>query len=313
MARLDVNYKNIRYYGVISVSIGRRILLFPLTRLVIWLIVTAAIAVPLAPLPFLRQTGIPGAENMVSAIATTLGLLTVVLLVERRSVREAGFGRSGCLRNTGWGLLLGGGLMALVIGLMALAGWYRLLGTGWGEPSLARRLTEMLLVFLWVAIAEEVAMRGVFFRLLEECLGSWAALLLSSLVFGLMHLGNPHASWAAALAIAAEAGLLLGGAYMLTRDLWLPIGIHWAWNFVQGPVFGAAVSGSADGGGVIQSGLLRPVLQGPALWTGGGFGPEASLLTLLVCTVAGVLMVYTAVRRGNWRAPAWRRPSRPST
>ena len=98
---------------------------------------------------------------------------------------------------------------------------------------------------LFPAFNEEILFRGVLFRWIEEFGGSWAALLITSIFFGAAHLFNPNASPIAAFGIALEAGLLLGAAYMLTRSLWLPIGIHAAWNFTQGEVFDIPVSGTS--------------------------------------------------------------------
>jgi uncharacterized protein len=88
---------------------------------------------------------------------------------------------------------------------------------------------------------------------------------------------------------------------MLTRSLWLAVGIHWGWNFVQGPVFGAAVSGGES------EGLFKPVISGPEWATGGAFGPEGGLLALVLCTAAGVVMLVMAHRRGRVVLPSWRK------
>src|SRR5205823_14343263 len=103
----------------------------------------------------------------------------------------------------------------------------------------------------------------------------------------------------AAVGIALEAGVLLGAAYMLTRSLWLPMGIHAAWNFTQGEIFGVPVSGTT------VHGLLRSRLTGSPLLTGNGFGLEASPVAIVSATVAGVLLVVLAVRRGQLVKPWW--------
>ena len=104
----------------------------------------------------------------------------------------------------------------------------------------------------------------------------------ASLAFGFAHYFNPDATARACLWIALEAGVLLGGAYMLTRSLWLPTGLHAAWNFTQGAVFGVPVSGSP------ATGLVRATLSGPELLSGGGFGLEASVIALVIATAAGI-------------------------
>ncbi|HLF69372.1 MAG TPA: CPBP family intramembrane glutamic endopeptidase, partial [Actinomycetota bacterium] len=146
----------------------------------------------------------------------------------------------------------------------------------------------------------EVLFRGIIFRIMEEGIGSWGAIALSSLIFGGAHLSNPHSSVFAAIAIAVEAGLMLSGAYMLTRDLWMAIGIHWSWNFFEGPVFGTAVSGGDF------PVMVRSTMTGPALWTGGSFGPEAGLVAFIIAGSIGGLMIYLAVKKGFTLSPMWR-------
>jgi hypothetical protein len=96
-----------------------------------------------------------------------------------------------------------------------------------------------------------------------------------------------------------EAGILLAAAYMLTRRLWLCMGLHFAWNFTQGGIFSAAVSGGAS------HGLLKATLVGPDWLTGGAFGPEASAVAVVVCTTAGLLLLVAADRKGHVIQPAW--------
>jgi hypothetical protein len=154
---------------------------------------------------------------------------------------------------------------------------------------------------LWLALAsslvtgvfEELLFRGVLFRLVEDSWGSYAALAVSSLFFGAAHLFNPNATWLSAVAIMVEAGIFLGAAYMLTRRLWLPIGIHAGWNFTEGGVFGAAESGTAP------HGWLQSTTSGPAWLSGGDFGPEASVVTVMICGALGLALVLWVASHGG--------------
>jgi membrane protease YdiL (CAAX protease family) len=161
-------------------------------------------------------------------------------------------------------------------------------------------------IHLLVALVEEGVFRGIIFRLLERSAGSWIAITLSALFFGLMHLLNPGATLFGALAIALEAGILLGAAYMLTRNLWLAVGIHWAWNFFEGPFFGAAVSGTGSNAG---KAFITSTISGPQIWTGGAFGPEAGVVAMLACLVASTVLLSLAVRRRQVIMPSWLRRS----
>ena len=140
------------------------------------------------------------------------------------------------------------------------------------------------------------AVRGVVFRRLEQGLGTTIALVISAVLFGLMHAGNRGATWISTLAIVLESGVLLGLAYTATRSLWLPIGLHFGWNFTEGGIFGAAVSGGQN------TGLIVAPLSGSPLITGGAFGPEASLAALIVSLCASTALACYVVREGAWRS-----------
>ncbi len=205
----------------------------------------------------------------------------------------------GAVMGVGAGLLLGLLLMSLVVGVAALAGVYAIVGEG-GTSQLLVALVAMAVL---PGFLEELLFRGILFRWIEEFAGSWAALAITSLLFGLGHIFNPNATLLSSAAIALEAGVLLGGAYMLTRNLWLAIGLHAAWNFTQGFLYDVPVSG------LDQNGLVEAQLSGPELLSGGAFGLEASVIAMVVATSAGVALVVAAVRRDGAVRPWWVRRS----
>ena len=153
----------------------------------------------------------------------------------------------------------------------------------------------MLAISIIAAVGEELAFRGALFRIIAERCGTATALVVSAAVFGLLHGLNPGATIVSTAAIAIEAGLLLGAAYALTRNLWFPIGLHLGWNFTEGGIFGTSVSGHAAGNGIFSVSLA-----GPRLLTGGAFGPEASLLAIAVGLAAAIVLIVLTVRRGDW-------------
>ena len=207
--------------------------------------------------------------------------------VERRTVPELGL--QGMGRELGFGLLIGAGLYtACELVLMAL-GIYRI--TGFNPLSF---LLPAIAMAISSSVFEELLFRGVLFRSVEAWFGSWAALVVSSLVFGLTHLINPQGTIEGALFIAVEAGILLAAAFILTRRLWLSIGFHMAWNYTQSAIFSGIVSGNDA-----APGLIRSTVKGPDLLTGGSFGVESSILALVLCTTTGIVMLVMAVRRGN--------------
>jgi uncharacterized protein len=204
------------------------------------------------------------------------------------------------LPELGKGIAAGAALFFLVAAIAAAAGVYRITGRG----GAANIVLPLISASMMPAIMEELLFRGILFRWLEDFSGSWATLIVTSALFGLAHSQNPGATLFSTFAIAVEGGLLLGGSYMLTRSLWMPIGLHAAWNFTQGPVLGVPVSGNP------VHGLIRAKLEGPAILSGGAFGLEASIIAIAVCAAAGIWFLWLAVRRGEVVQPWWVRRRR---
>jgi membrane protease YdiL (CAAX protease family) len=228
------------------------------------------------------------------ALVAAFAYIGFIRIVERRPAAELSL--PGAAAEVRKGTLLGALLFTATIGLIALFGFYRV--TGVNEWTVILPLLGMSIIS---GVVEELLVRGILFRIMEESLGTWLALLISALIFGLMHIANPNATLWSALAIAIEAGIMLAAAYTLTRRLWLPIGIHFAWNFVQGGIFGVAVSGNG------VRGLLQSTLSGPALLSGGEFGAEASIFAVIVCLAAGIFLIWQAHKKGNFIRPFWSR------
>jgi membrane protease YdiL (CAAX protease family) len=239
---------------------------------------------------------IVGAVVGSTVAALVLGVVLAVLALllyhgairvsEKRSPDELRWAdaRGGLLRGLGLGLVL----FAVVIALIAVFGGYSIDGGG----SVGGSLTA-LGVMIAVAVAEELLFRGVVLRLLIEMTNPTWALAISAAVFGLLHLVNPGATIWGALAIAVEAGLMLGAVYVATRSLWLPIGLHLGWNFAQAGIFGVTVSGSS----LHSLGLFDASMSGPAVLTGGSFGPEASVIAIIVGAVPTVWFLRKARAR----------------
>jgi membrane protease YdiL (CAAX protease family) len=215
-----------------------------------------------------------------------------VRIIEKRSVAELSSRRA--IPEVGIGLGFGALLLVVSVGILGALGVYQITGNNGWQAMLAT-----VPGFILAGVLEEVLIRGIVFRILEQSLGSWIALAVSAALFGILHLLNPGATLLNAAAIGIEAGVLLAAAYMLTRRLWFCIGIHIAWNFTQGGVFSVAVSGGSS------KGLLQSRMVGPEWLTGGTFGVEASIVALAVCAVAGIALLVAAVRKGHVVRPFW--------
>ena len=225
--------------------------------------------------------------GVATAVLAVLVYARVVRWSERRApVEVAG---KGAVPAVGRGLLIGAGMFAAVIVNLVFLGYYRV--DGLGSVTGAAGLFGFMAA---AAVTEELIFRGVLFRIIEGWAGTWIALAVTGLVFGLMHLTNENASLWGAIAIAIEAGGMLAAAYAATRTLWLPIGLHFGWNFAAAGVFSTEVSGNGA-----THGLLNGVTSGPALLTGGDFGPEASPYSVVFGLLLTVAFLWLARRRGT--------------
>lgn len=237
------------------------------------------------------------AHIMALAVAGLAVYIGYAHFIEQRVVSELAL--QGMGRELGIGLLVGAGLYTACELMLIALGIYRVDGLNplsFMIPAIAMALSS--------GIYEELLFRGVLFCSVEKWFGSWTALAVSSLVFGLTHLINPQGTIEGALFIAVEAGILLAAAYMLTRRLWLSMGFHVAWNYTQSAIFSGVVSGNDA-----AQGLVRSTTKGPDFLTGGSFGVESSVLALVLCTTTGIAMLVMAVKRGKIVPPIWRRPA----
>ncbi|MEO8160912.1 MAG: CPBP family intramembrane glutamic endopeptidase [Arenimonas sp.] len=223
------------------------------------------------------------------------GYWLMVRLLERRKLSELAPSRLPIDIATGW--FTGMAILIAAAGALALAGCYSVRGFHPDAPL----LTPLLVLGVGAGVVEEIITRGILFRVVEEALGTWFAMVLSALFFGAAHLANPNASIWMAAAIAVEAGFLLAMAYAWTRSLWFVMALHAAWNFTQGPLLGISVSGIA------VNGLLDSSMRGPAVLSGGEFGAEGSILTVIICVALGVWFTRRAQARGRIVPPFWRR------
>jgi len=246
----------------------------------------------LSPASLLRLLQNPLAPFCGGAAELLLSLVVTLVFTrawDRRPLNSVGFqidARAGL--QFAAGLLLGAALIGAVFLVEAGAGWLRI-GRVLPFPRSLVHAAVWLIALLPAAAAEEVMLRGYTFQALAEQWGGAAAALITAILFAALHGINPHAGWGSFGGILVS-GILFGAAVLVTGRLWLPIGLHVAWNLLEGPVLGFPVSGMAFPGDI------TPVLTGPALWTGGSFGPEAGLLGILA-SAAGALILLASKRK----------------
>jgi hypothetical protein len=174
---------------------------------------------------------------------------------------------------------------------MALAG--ALDPNFWASPRSFWLLLLNLLTLLVAALSEEAAFRGYPFRRLIQAIGPTAATVVMSVLFGLVHMLNNDATWTSVL-ITMFAGILFSIAWLRTHGLWLPWGMHFAWNASMGVLFGLPVSGITDFSTVVQTRTTGRI------WlTGGDYGPEGAIFTL-IAIVVGLIVLIRLTRDYAW-------------
>jgi len=225
--------------------------------------------------------------------------ITGSVYVARRWLDKKSFESLGLKldRQTWIDILAGIGITFVQMGfiyiLMLGLGWLTFAGFAWQFDPVSVVLKNTLLffvVFIFVGWNEELLSRGYHLQTIASGINLFWGVIISSAVFGLLHLGNPNATWVSAAGIFF-AGIFLAYGYIRTKQLWLPIGLHIGWNFCEGVVFGFPVSG------LDIYALLRIKVSGPVIWTGGAFGPEAGLIVLPSLIVgAGLIYWFTRTR-----------------
>lgn len=246
------------------------------------------------PLPSPLHAPLTAARNLLLPIAMFAAYAILVRFIERRAASELDI-RKG-LATFLTGSLVGSFLMATVYWALWALGMARFSG-GTGFEGLA----VAIIYNLATAMGEELLFRAVLFRVTEEVAGTTAAIGISAAIFGLMHAANPGATAFGIGALTIEFGIMMALAYVLTRNIWLAVGIHMAWNFTQGYIFGVEVSGVSQ-----PHSILKTSVSGPDLLTGGSFGPEGSVLSLGVSAIASAVLVVLILRKRGWQSPRLR-------
>ncbi len=218
-----------------------------------------------------------------------------VKFIDRSNLAEFGFKLKNMLGDFVAGLFLGAILVVLTLVGMSLVHVF-----DWGNFNSAQDLCLSGITLLFAAATEELIFRAYAFNVIEKSWGTIAAVIFSSLCFGFAHMLN-EAGGAAVIDkvlfcsfLSLEAGVSLAACFVLTRRLWMPIAAHWMWNFFEGPIFGTHVSGADFG----QS-LFTSQMHGPAFLSGGLFGPEGSVICLLLGTAGGVGILNLAWQRNH--------------
>lgn len=280
----------------------QKILQFPLTKLTLGFLLMGLVYGLLGKLIFdsLPETifnlNIKDSKpEIVSVIASLLVLISYLYffrLYEKRKITE--LSTKGMGKSLGKGLLLGMFLQALTLLIIAIVGEFKIVSVN----PLYYIVFPLMMAF-GSSVFEEILFRGVIFRIIEEKLGSYIALIISAAIFGFAHLANPETSIFAAIGIAVQAGVLLGAAYIYSRNLWLPIAIHFGWNFLESAM-GTNVSGNS-----VKSLFVSETI-GKGVFVNGGFGPEDTLQATVFCFIIAIVFLVLSHRQNKIIKPFWK-------
>ncbi|MCW3110450.1 MAG: family intrarane metalloprotease, partial [Segetibacter sp.] len=262
-----------------------KILNSPLVRIILGLIICLGFVI-IGQQIFLKIPGVSllntDLRNLIKGIFVSILVIGSYWLFyskyEDRNITE--LSTKGMWKKLLAGIISGSGLQTLTILVIYIYGGFKVIAV---NPF--STLIIPFTVAFTVAIIEEILLRGIIFRITEEKLGSVIALITSGVIFGALHLLNPHVTLISVLCIIS-VGVLLAAAYIYYRNLWVPIAIHFAWNFTQNGIFGAITSGNEK-----TSSLLTTQISGPEILGGGQFGPEGSIQALLFCSIAAIVII----------------------
>jgi uncharacterized protein len=262
------------------------------------LVFFAGWALLLTPLtiPVIKKFAPPGGPHLlwlqpyievVSVITILVAAWLMVRFIDRRPFQSLGFVPRHALRDSAIGLVIGLGMMTACIAVLYICGW--------AIPEAATGFLGSVLAVAALAtiantVMQEVMVRGYVQQTIQKEFGLVNGVIFSALLFLALHLGAIQGAILPMISLFA-AGILLGTAYAVTGNLWLPIALHFGWNFLQGPVLGETVSGRAN-----NAGWRLFHLTGPPLMTGGKFGVEGGLIAVII-TILGTPIVLLAFRR----------------
>jgi membrane protease YdiL (CAAX protease family) len=282
-----------------SITTKQRILNSPLIRIILGILVcfiTFIIAQQLTG-KILDLTSLnKDCRNLIKGIiASTVVISTYIYFFkkyEKREIKE--FSSKGIAKYIIMGTLIGAILQCLTILVIYFNDGFKIVSIN----PISNIIIPLTIAFT-VAIFEEILIRGIIFRILEEKLGSIISLLISAIIFGALHIANPNSTLISGLCVVM-AGLLLGAAYIYTRNLWFPIAIHFAWNFMQSGIFGAITSGNEK-----TNSLITTKITGSQLITGGEFGPEGAIQSIIFCLFAAIILLQLS--KNKLINPYWKK------
>lgn len=267
----------------------RKFLHYPLTRMVVGVIVCGLAILGTNSILKLVLASEMDTVRIIRWLLSALVMLSVYNFLfkyyERREITE--LSKTGLVMEGLIGLMAGALSIGLVVAILFLGGYYKVF-----SANNISALIMLLFLYITLSVLEEVVFRGIIYRIVEESLGTNLALIISAVLFGFGHIFNENANIISVIS-ATLGGILAGLLFSLTKRLWLPIFFHAGWNWALSSL-GLVVSGMEE-----LPSFLQGRLEGPEIITGGVFGPENSVITMLVVLVLSGVAYHQTLKRGN--------------
>jgi len=274
---------------------------FPLIRILLALLFVAPVIAFHNAFSFIVLDNVDGfLQNILQYSETAISILLIFLAytfyakrIEKRTAFE--------MNTKKWytefssGVAVGGGLVILITLILALFGFYKI--DSFNSPVV---LFERIFRYGIGSFIEEMIFTIIIFKLIEEYAGTLTSIVIVSLLFGFMHLGNDNATVLSSIYMALEHLIILA-PFILTRRIWMVWAVHFSWNYFQTAVFGMNNSGMA------HKGLINPIVTGPEWITGGSFGIEASYLAIALQCAVGLIILRYAYNQAQLVKPLWTR------
>jgi len=280
----------------------KKIFYFPLVKILLGILaIVATIAIGEVIREFVLSE-ISISQNwknaIVGCIQIGLALSTYIFLFryyEKRKIKELNI--SGFWPNAFIGFITGLSIQSLVILILYLSRNYSITQINPVSFLIPGFISAIVAGFIM-----EIILRGIIFRITEEWLGSFIALLISASLFAIMHGRGENATILSATATTLQAGLLISSVYIFSRNLWLPIFLHFSWDFAEPAIFGGINPGIS-----VNETLFTGRITGPQLLTGGEAGPGNSIQAAIFCLAAAAIFLWLAKRKDNFIKPFWMR------
>ncbi len=283
-------------------NLAEKIIQFPLIRLIILFILLTFLTISYGIIKSLIYSAFDQTTSLYLSYLLILLFIVITLAlysaytqnVENRKALEISFNKMIPELGAGW--LLGFLLITMIVSILALLGYYKI-----DSFNSVSNLVFMFFDQMHTGFLEELLFRVILFKLTEELFGTWIAMAIQGVLFGFAHSGNPNASLYSTITLIFAFTIFFGAGYMLTRRLWFIMGFHWSWNFFQAGVFGMENSGYE------MPSLIEPSVSGPEWLTGGSWGLELSVLSMILLFSISLYFVKLAKERNQFLKPLWLR------